>query len=78
MKKFILLAVCIFMLYGCASMTYVQKPDGTTEVTYYRLFTGSDNIKGKLNNGASIEAQGQKTIDPATLQAIFDILGRVK
>ncbi len=68
---FILLA---FTLSGCASLTY-QSPDGT-KVTYTRLFTASDTIKGTLGT-ATIESQGQK-IDATTLNAILNILGAVK
>ena len=72
-KAIVIIAALI--LTGCATMTY-QSPDGTT-VTYTRFMTGSDTIKGTIKD-AKIESQGQKAIDPATLQAVFDILGKVK
>lgn len=71
----IVVIMCITLLTGCASLTY-RSPDGT-KVTYTRVLTGSDTIKGKLP-GASIESQGQKAIDPATLEAIINVLGAVK
>jgi len=74
-KVIIALAICM-VLAGCASMTYIA-PDGT-QVRYQRFCTGSDSIKAALPSGAGIETQGQKSFDPATLQAIFDILGKVK
>lgn len=72
-KLAILLTICV--LAGCASLSYTA-PDGT-KVTYTRFMTGSDTIKGTIRD-AKIESQGQKAIDPATLQAVFDILGKVK
>lgn len=72
MKKFILFWM-VFFLVGCAHLTY-QSPDGV-RITYSRLFTSSDIIKGKVGD-ASIEAKGQHVIDPAALQAILNILGR--
>jgi uncharacterized protein YceK len=74
MRKIILIALSL-LLSGCASLTY-QAPDGT-KVTYTRVMTGSDTIKGTIK-GASIESQGQKAIDPATLEAIINVLGAVK
>ena len=74
MRKIILIALSL-LLSGCASLTY-QAPDGT-KVTYTRVMTGSDTIKGTIKD-AKIESQGQKAIDPATLQAIINILGAVK
>lgn len=73
-RRVIVVIMCL-LLSGCASLTY-QSPDGTT-VTYTRFMTGSDTIKGTIKD-ASIESQGQKAIDPATLQAIINILGAVK
>ncbi len=75
MKKIVFLLILIIMFFGCARLTY-QAPDGT-KVTYSRLFTSSDIIKGKVGD-ASIEARGQHVIDPAALQAILSILGNVK
>ena len=66
------IALALVMLAGCASLTY-EAADGS-RVTYTRFMTGSDSIKGKLP-GASIESQGQKAIDPETLQAILQVLG---
>jgi uncharacterized protein YceK len=73
-RRVIVVIMCL-LLSGCASLTY-QAPDGT-KVTYTRVMTGSDTIKGTIKD-ASIESQGQKAIDPATLQAIINILGAVK
>lgn len=70
--KYLLIALMIFMA-GCASLTY-ESPDGT-KVTYTRFMTGSDTIKGSVP-GASIESQGQKAIDPETLQNILQLLAK--
>lgn len=69
----VLVALC--MLSGCASLTY-ESPDGT-KVTYTRVLTGCDTIKGQAGS-ARIEAQGQQTIDPEVLQAVIKIMGVVK
>ena len=67
--------LCLIMialaLAGCASLTY-ESADGS-RVTYTRVLTGSDAIKGTLP-GASIESAGQKAIDPAALEALVRIL----
>jgi len=73
-RRTYLLILCL-VLSGCASLTYTA-PDGTT-VTYTRFMTGSDTIKGKAGN-ATIESKGQKAIDPATLEAILNVLGAAK
>ena len=73
--KYLVIVFVLFLICGCARLTY-QAPDGT-KVTYSRLFTSSDIIKGKVGD-ASIEARGQHVIDPAALQAILSILGNVK
>jgi hypothetical protein len=73
-----LLIVLVLLISGCASMTYNQAPDGNIKVTYWRLFTGSDSIKGQLNKETKISVTGQKSIDPATLETIINILGAVK
>jgi hypothetical protein len=73
-RRVIVVIMCL-LLSGCASLTY-QAPDGT-KVIYMRVMTGSDTIKGTIKD-ASIESQGQKAIDPATLEAIINILGAVK
>lgn len=74
MKILSILLACLCFT-GCAVLTYTA-PDKTS-VTYVRFLTGSDTIKGSLGT-ATIESQGQKAIDPATLQAIINILGAVK
>lgn len=73
-RKTIAILACL-SLTGCASLTY-QAPDGT-KVTYTRLLTGSDTIKGQAGS-AKIEAQGQKAVDPEVLQAVIKIMGAVK
>jgi hypothetical protein len=70
-----MLLLIILMVTGCASLTY-QAPDGT-KVTYTRFLTGSDTIKGKVGD-AIIESKGQKSFDPAVLEAAIDIMGKVK
>lgn len=74
MKKLIFALLLMLVLAGCATMTY-KTPDGT-EVTYSRLLTTSDTIKGTVG-GATIETTGTK-IDTATLQAILQLMGTVK
>ena len=69
-----LLLVGVMLLAGCASLTY--ESDGT-KVTYSRLLTSSDIIKGKVGD-ASIEARGQQVIDPVALQTIIGILSQGK
>ncbi len=69
----LILFILVIILSGCATLTY-RSPDGT-EVTYSRLFTTSDVIKGKVGD-ASIQAQGQQVIDPAALQTILGIILR--
>ena len=73
--RHLLIVIALFLVCGCARLTY-QAPDGT-KVTYSRFLTGSDVIKGKVGN-ASIEAQGQQTIDAESLKTIINILGMVK
>lgn len=77
MKRIFCIIILSLILSGCASLSYQAAPDGTTTVTYARFMTGADVIKGKAGN-ATIEAQGQKTIDPAALQALINILGTAK
>ncbi len=66
--------IMIVVLSGCASLTY-KAPNGT-EVTYSRLFTSSDIIKGKVGD-ATVESRGQQ-IDTAALQQLLSILLQVK
>ena len=73
MKKLFIFLVCLCFV-GCATLSY-EAPDGT-KVSYSRFLTGSDSIKGTLGT-ATIESQGQKAIDPASLQSILNILGTV-
>jgi hypothetical protein len=58
---------------GCASLSY-EAADGS-KVTYMRFMTGSDKIKGSLP-GAYIESQGQKAIDPETLNNVLQLLAK--
>lgn len=73
LKLAITLTICMVLLTGCATLTY-QAPDGT-KVTYTRIMTGSDSIKGKLPGG-EIESQGQKSIDPAFLELVLKALAK--
>ena len=75
MKKVMPFLFAVLFLVGCATLNY-EAPDGT-KVSYSRLLTGSDTIKGQIKD-ATIESQGQKAIDPTTLQAIINILGAAK
>lgn len=76
MKKLTVL-ILIILLSGCANLTY-QVTDGakTTKVTYNRLFTTADNIKGQVGDNVKVEASGQK-IDATTLNALLQILSAV-
>lgn len=73
--RIIIAILLALILSGCACLTY-QTPDGT-KVTYTRLFTGSDAIKGTVGS-ATIESQGQKNLDPAALQLLLDVFKSVK
>jgi len=66
MRKLVIM-FCIFLLYGCAHVTYVS-PDGT-RVTYTRVLTSSDEIKGSVP-GAAVSVTGQKGVDAELLKAI--------
>lgn len=70
-----MIIISALMLSGCACLTY-QAPDGT-KVTYTRFMTGADTIKGQTG-AAKIEAQGQKSIDPALLEILVKALGVAK
>lgn len=67
MKRLMILAVLLFALAGCSTMSYTSK-DGTT-VTYKRLLTGSD-VKMKVGD-VSIQSQGAGALD---LQTMLDLL----
>lgn len=69
MRKLLALALIVF-LSGCASMNY-EAPNGT-KVSYMRFMTGADSIKGETPE-AKVEATGQKSIDPETMQAIIKV-----
>jgi uncharacterized protein YcfL len=74
MKKILLVVLLTFTLVGCASLTY-QTPEGT-KVTYRRLLTGADMIKGQVGN-ATVEAKGQQqTLDADKINTLIKILGR--
>ncbi len=76
MRILISLAVLSSLAFaGCASLTY-ESADGS-RVTYTRILTGSDSIKGALP-GASIESTGQQAIDPAVMAALVQILSAAK
>ena len=59
---------------GCARLQYETK-DGT-KVTYTRLLTTSDSIKG--NVGEARIAVARQEIDTSALQALITLLGGVK
>ena len=69
--KTILAILSVLLITGCATLTY-ESSDGT-KVTYTRFCTGSDSIKGIAGN-ASIEAQGQKQLDPAVIELLLKAL----
>jgi uncharacterized protein YceK len=72
-KAFLLLAI-IFILSGCASLTFESK-DGT-KVTYTRFLTTATKIEAKVAD-AELNMNNQK-IDTATLQALLSLLGGLK
>jgi hypothetical protein len=61
-------------LFGCARLQYVTQ-DGT-KVTYTRLLTSADSVKGAVP-GASVEFANQRT-DAETLRALLNLLAGVK
>lgn len=73
-KLAIALTICMVLM-GCATLTY-ESPDGT-KVTYTRFCTGSDSIKGQAGT-ATIEAQGQKQLDPAVIELLLKAATMVK
>lgn len=68
-KLTLIIIMTVFILQGCATLTY-ESPDGT-KVTYTRFCTGSDSIKGQAGT-ATIEAQGQKQLDPAVIELLLE------
>lgn len=64
----------LLMIQGCARLNYETK-DGT-KVTYTRLLTTSDSIKGDVGD-AKVQVSKQQ-IDTTTLQAIIQLLGAVR
>jgi uncharacterized protein YceK len=73
MKVLIVLLVCV-ALCGCASLSYETK-DGT-KVSYFRLFTTADKVKGNVGT-ATIEVNNQK-IDLEALQSVLNLMGIMK
>jgi hypothetical protein len=64
----------LLMMQGCASLSY-ETQDGT-KVTYTRLLTSADSVKGAVP-GASVEFANQRT-DAETLRALLNLLAGVK
>lgn len=75
MKKLAIVLTICMALTGCATLTY-ESPDGT-KVSYTRFCTGSDSIKGQAGT-ATIEAQGQKQLDPAVIELLLQAAKMVK
>jgi uncharacterized protein YceK len=72
--KVLIVIICVVILAGCASLNYETK-DGT-KVSYFRLFTTADKIKGNVGT-ATIEVNNQK-IDLEALQSVLSLMGVVK
>jgi len=69
MKIFIFL-LSLFLLTGCASMTYTQDKDGNTAVRYTRFMTASDEIVGRVGE-AKVSVTGQKAVDAEVIKAVI-------
>lgn len=67
----IIVGVMLSAVTACSSLRY-ETADGT-KVTYTRVLTTADHIKGQVGQ-AKIEANGQK-IDNETLNTILRLLG---
>jgi hypothetical protein len=72
-KAFLLLAI-IFILAGCASLTFESK-DGT-KVTYTRFLTTATKIEAQVGD-AALKMDNQK-INTDQLQALLNLLGMMK
>ena len=74
-KLTLIILLAVFIIQGCACLNYTA-PDGTN-VNYCRFCTGSDSIKGQAGT-ATIEATGQKQLDPAVIQLLLEAAKAVK
>ena len=79
-KVFISLSLGLLLgcIVNCSSLN-CEITDGTqtTKVSYLRLFTTSDDIKGELPGGYKLESVNQK-IDTKTIEAIIRLAGIVQ
>ena len=71
-KAFLLLAI-IFILSGCASLTYEK--DGA-KITYTRFLTSASSVEAQVGD-AALKMDNQK-INTDQLQALLNLLGMMK
>jgi len=80
LKKAMGLVLCILLIgyiIGCSSLSCeITEGAKVTKISYSRLFTTSDNIKGELPEGYKLESTNQK-IDTDTIEAILKLIGTI-